>query len=95
MPFWLQGSNSCPGGPTLTERLSLFLDMRLGVPLPFTGESEVIMIEVVTEEIDGSDRVSCDLKRLRASLGLRMATLQRERKGALFGVPRGVCSKSA
>jgi hypothetical protein len=28
------------------------------------------MIKVVTEEMDGSDRVSFDLKRLRASLGL-------------------------
>ena len=28
----------------------------LGIPLPFTGESEVvIMIEVVTEEMHGSD----------------------------------------
>jgi hypothetical protein len=31
----------------------------LGIPLPFTGEFEVvIMIESVTEEMDGSDRVS-------------------------------------
>jgi len=31
----------------------------LGVPLPLAGEFEVvIMIEVVTEEMDGSDRVS-------------------------------------
>jgi hypothetical protein len=30
--------------------------MRLGIPLPFTGEFEVvIMIEVVTEEMHGSD----------------------------------------
>jgi hypothetical protein len=36
-----------------------------------------------------------DLKRLRASLGLGMATLQRERNGALFGVHELVCSKSA
>jgi hypothetical protein len=39
-----------------TEHLSLFLDMRLGIPLPFTGEFEVvIMIAVVTEEMHGSD----------------------------------------
>jgi hypothetical protein len=30
--------------------------MRLGIPLPFTGEFEVvIMIAVVTEEMHGSD----------------------------------------
>jgi hypothetical protein len=30
--------------------------MRLGIPLPFAGEFEVvIMIEVVTEEMHGSD----------------------------------------
>jgi hypothetical protein len=30
----------------------------LGIPLPFTGEFEVvIMIAVVIEEMDGSDRV--------------------------------------
>src|ERR1019366_6783779 len=46
------------GGPTPTEHLSLFLDMRLGIPLPFTGEFEVvIMIESVTEEMHGSDWV--------------------------------------
>src|SRR6266849_2686278 len=32
----------------------------MGVPLPCKGEfAVVIMIEVVTEEMDGSDRVSC------------------------------------
>jgi hypothetical protein len=41
----------------------------LGVPLLVTQEFEVvIMIDVVTEEMHGSDRVP-DLKRLRASLG--------------------------
>jgi hypothetical protein len=31
----------------------------MGIPLPFAGEFEVvIMIERVTEEMDGSDRVS-------------------------------------
>ena len=40
----------------------------MGVPLPFPGESEVvIMIAVVTEEMHGSHR-DPDLKRLRASL---------------------------
>jgi hypothetical protein len=39
-----------------TEHLSFLLDMRLGIPLPFTGEFEVvIMIAVVTEEMHGSD----------------------------------------
>src|ERR1035437_8774802 len=57
------------GGPTPAEHLSLFLDMRLGIPLSFTGEFEVvIMIEVVTEEMHGSDWV-LDLKGLCASLG--------------------------
>jgi hypothetical protein len=52
----LQGSDSCPGGPIPTEHLSLLLDMRLGIPLPFAGEFElIIMIEVVTEETHGSD----------------------------------------
>ena len=51
------------------------------------------MIEVVTEEMDGSERVSFDLKRLRASLGLGMATLQRERKGALRRAEGSVLEK--
>jgi hypothetical protein len=41
----------------------------VGIPLPFRGEFEiVIMIERVTEEMHGSNWVS-DLKRLRADLG--------------------------
>jgi hypothetical protein len=43
-------------GLTPTEHISLLLDIRLGILFPFAGEFEVvIMIEVVTEEMDGSD----------------------------------------
>jgi hypothetical protein len=67
----------------------------VGIPLPFTREFEVvIMIERVTEEMHGSDRVpdlntDCE----RALVGL--AHLQRERNGALFGVRGLVRPKSA
>jgi hypothetical protein len=47
----------------------------LGIPLPFTGESEVvIMIEVVTEEMHGSDRVP-DLKPITSEPWVGMANL--------------------
>ena len=67
----------------------------MGIPLPLTGEFEVvIMIKVVTEEMHGSDRVpdlntDCE----RALVGT--AHFQRERNGALLGVPGFVRSKSA
>jgi hypothetical protein len=70
--------------------------MRLGVPLPFTGKSElVIMIEVMTEEMDRSDRVSFDVKRLRARLGLGNGNSSTRAKGRALRNAEGVCSKSA
>jgi hypothetical protein len=46
-------------GLTPTEHISLLLDIRLGILLLFTEEFElVIMIEVVIEEMHGSDRNS-------------------------------------
>ena len=69
--------------------------MRLGIPLPFTGEFEVvIMIEVVTEEMHGSDRVSCP-ETITSEPWVGMAMLQLERNGALFGVHGLVRPKSA
>ena len=35
-----------------TEHLSLFLDMRLGIPLPFTGEFEVVIMIAVVDRRD-------------------------------------------
>jgi hypothetical protein len=47
MRSWLQGSDFYPGGLSPTEHLSFLLDMRLGIPLLFTEEFElVIMIEL-------------------------------------------------
>src|ERR1035437_7763485 len=47
----LQGSDSCPGGPTPTEHLSLLLHMRLGIPLPFAGEFvvQILLGDLVQE----------------------------------------------
>ena len=43
-------------GLTPTEHICLLLDIRLGIPLRFAGEFEVvIMIAVGIEEMDGSD----------------------------------------
>ena len=67
----------------------------LGILLPFTGESAlVIMIGVATEETNGSDRV-LDPKRLRCEPGVGAAHLQLERNGALVRVHGEVCSKLA
>jgi hypothetical protein len=39
-----------------TEHISLLLDMRLGIPLPRERElEEIIMVEVLIEEMYGSD----------------------------------------
>ena len=52
------------------------------------------MIDVVTEEMHGSDRVP-DLTTIASEPLVGKATLQRERNGALLRVHVGVCSKSA
>ena len=68
----------------------------MGIPLPFTGEFEiVIMIERMTEEMHGSDDCP-DLKRITSEPWLveQKQKLQRERNGALFGVHGAVRSKS-
>ena len=51
------------------------------------------MIEVVTEEMHGSDRDS-NLKLITSEPWLVWQNLQRERNGALFGVHGAVRSKS-
>ena len=57
----------------------------MGVPLLFTEEFEVvIMIEVVIEEMHGSDRDFRPENGLRASLWLEKQNLQLERNGALL-----------
>jgi hypothetical protein len=67
----------------------------LGVPLLFTEEFEVvIMIEVVTEEMHGSDRDSRpETDYERALVG--MAVIPREGNGAFFGVHALVRSERA
>jgi hypothetical protein len=60
----------------------------------FAGEFEVvIMIEVVTEKMHGSNRVS-DLKPITSEPWLVGQILQQERNGALFGVQGLVLSKA-
>lgn len=66
----------------------------MGVLLPFTGESElVIMIGLATEETNGSDRVP-DLKRLRCEPMVGTALLLLERNGALLRAHAEVWSKA-
>jgi len=65
----------------------------LGIPLPFTGEFEVvIMIEVVTEEMHGSDWDSWP-ETITSEPWLVWHLFPRERNGALLRVHAGVRSK--
>jgi len=67
----------------------------LGIPLPFTGEFEVvIMIEVAIEEMVGSNGV-LDPQRLEASLRLVLANFNKSEMAPELGVQSAVCLKTS